>query len=1339
MTLRHLRNVRGFFSDYYLGNVFGRGNGRARRRKLSDRDTDAAYRRFRRIHESAEGRCTDAASTRERFARPFLRDILGFHLAQGEERVHALFRSAEAAEAGARALAVSYCGSWDEDLDANRGQARKRAEGALASMGLGYGLLLTGERCRLIRAAGEGPSGAYLEADLQGLAEEEDPESFAAFYRLLRVESFEPAADGTVPIHEVERESRAHAEKVSEDLKAAVFTAAESLAGGLIADAVARGALSEATAVSNTQLRLYRDAALTALYRLLFILYAEARDPRLDEHPIYRDSYSAHGLVDELLRDPTRDWPENRSSFWPRLLALFRIYDKGLPAITPWENIPPRGGQFFSSETPEGRLLDDACLSDRTVTRLVVDLATTTPHRGIGRERVSFRELDIESLGAVYEGLLEYEPRVASQEMLELRVQGRTFVLTPRDTARLCAVKKLGLRGDLSLVAGTEVEALHPEAAQEDEDEDQEGLAEEGPDEESEEGEEEGIKAGATARLVRRVSRGSFHFAPGAARKGSGSFYTPRPLVADLVSHALGPLVQGRTPAQIEALRVLDPACGSAHFLVEAMRFLGRALHRAYVEEHGGKAPPHFRSTTARAWDSDWQATDEDARASLSEARAWCKRRIAERCLFGVDLNPTAVTLAHVSLWVESVAGDRPLTYFEHHVRCGNSLLGSFLKRIGEPPLPEDGRNRRLQAELPFAEEVREAVREAARLRRLIDRAPAEDLAREGVDAESVAEQEYKESLRKRAEAILRGARLLFDLRSAALFVPDIWRDWFALANHVTDPAALEAHAKRCGWWDTFSAVRDRERFFHWELESPEVFLDPERPGFDAVIGNPPWDKVLPAKHDFYARVDPMIRAFKGSELDRRIAELHAELAGLRQEFDAYSSRTKLVAKFLRAGGDFPLSKARSQAAHEDVSKYFLDRALWLTARGGAVGFVVPSVIYNGDGCVGLRRYLLDETAIQRFYGFENRRKIFPIHSSYKFVCLVPRKGATTRSFDAAFMRHDPAELVERSSKPWVVRMTSEEIRGHSPETLAFLEYRGPRDQEIVRKMTEGKPRLGDASGPGAWGVTLFTDMAHMQIYNVTRDKGLWGYTPESVLGRVPADPGETMARMRERGFWPVFEGKHVDQWLVGIRPVRWWLSVDDAQRKYEKPPLSTPTLMFRETASNTNERTCIAAVLPAQSVATHTLCGLLPEAVDVEAAATVLNSFCFDWALRMRTAGTHVSFTYMRPMPVPPAAVVNCLPRLPTHLAREHGLLHITEKRDLWPLLWDANHAVAEAYGLTADDFEHILASFPVFARKRAEFFRYLQDRLAQWKAEVGRRYAITVTDLPKVAEEPS
>jgi hypothetical protein len=474
--------------------------------------------------------------------------------------------------------------------------------------------------------------------------------------------------------------------------------------------------------------------------------------------------------------------------------------------------------------------------------------------------------------------------------------------------------------------------------------------------------------------------------------------------------------------------------------------------------------------------------------------------------------------------------------------------------------------------------------------------------------------------------------------------------------------------------------------------------------------------------------------------LDARIRELHEANPGLEDEFKNYRARTVIAAQLLRKSGDFPLSEARSQATHEDLSKYFVDRAIRLCAETGAGALVVPSVLYSGDGFVGIRRFLLKKTAIERFYGFENRRKVFPIDCRYKFVNLVFRKGKATDGFDAAFMRHDISELTSRENKPWMVRITHEEVTRLSPDTLAFLEYRGPIDQAIINKMHRDHPTLG-GSGPTSWGTEFFTDMAHMQIYNSTRDKDLWTdpeskrfYSPSTVLGAELRDPDEVIRRMRKKGFWPVFEGKHIDQFLVGVKPIRWWLSVAQAEQKYARCPRQEPTLVFRETASNTNERTCIAAVLPHESAASHKLSGLLLSNVTPEIGALVLNSFSFDFALRRRTAGTNVSFTYMRPMPVPGVTEVKRLARvgIATRSAWNDGISHISDTKSMWPLLWEANRAVAEAYSLSPDDLDHILGEFPVFARKRFDFFSYLKARIQDWRAELTGEFRLQSPSTP-------
>lgn len=1321
MTLRAIQNHRNFFSDYWLSTLTAaRGVPGPR---LSTAELRKRMRQLVRLIDALGGADhLEPARFRERFARPLLNDVLDFDVAEteGAPALHCLRPVGAPLEAAPIAV-VRLC---HDIADVDRPAVRREVEEALASQDLGHGLILTPATLRLVRRAGDGPRLGALDITLVTLRELEDEASLQVAYRLVSAGSFVTRADGRRPIDILEAESREHSAKVSVELKGAVFHAAERIVGAFQRDIASRPDAFERVPT----LTEIRDAGFLALYRLLFILYAESRDERLASHRLYRESYGLDALISSVIATPAELVPANRTRIWSRLSVLFRVFNEGLaPKLPELENIPPRGGRLFSEATPEGRLLKGLQVDDRTTRDILLAIATTRPRRGVGRERVSFRELEIEQLGAVYEGLLEYEPAVADVVRLAVRVGGRDLVLKPDELVSLCEQKQLVLSGDPELVVETTAERLHP-ANVPDNDLEEDGEDEEADDvDEEEEDEGPAVRTGQPIRLLRRLEPGTFHFRPGSARKSSGSYYTPTPMVHFLVREALGPLTSNRSPREIEQLRIVDLACGSAHFLVGAARFLGARLHQAYRAELGDEAPGAFAPSGSDpvAVRVRW----------LVEGEAWCKRRIVERCLYGVDLNPAAVQLAQVSLWIESLAGDRPLSFFAHHIRVGNSLLGTFVGRFDTPPDPRLAASRRDGATLGlFESTIRQRIEAALDERRLIDaELPPE------VRADTPEEFQYKEDRLRRSEIGLSDARLLMDLRSAAPFLPTIWTDLPGLSD-VSDPLAA---ARARPWWDAFERVCGRERFFHWELEFPEVMLRAERPGFDVVLGNPPWDKVLPSKKEFYADVDPLVVVFKGNELDQRIRRLHQENPGLEQRFEAQRERTTTFARLLRKGGDFPLARPSIEeddddegaprqrrrsdhSAHEDLSKYFVDRSLRLAREGGAIGLVVPSVVYNGDGCVGIRQHLLNRAEIRAFYGFENRRRIFPIHAMYKFANLAARlQRDGSGEFDAAFMRHDIAELDMDGPKPWQVRITRDELEQLSPQTLAFLEYRGPRDQEIVRRMSAGRPTFG-GTGNGTWGTRLFTDLAHELIYNATRDRGLFTipgtsrlHTPASVLGvDALSDQAELVEAMRAAGYWPVYEGKHVEQYLVGVKPIRWWLSVMQAGAKYGRPPRNAPTLVFRETASNTNQRTCIAAVLPAGAVASHTCTAADFERVDAEAALTVLNSFCFDFLLRLRSAGTHVSFTYILPVAVPPAAAVNTLPRIPTRFAPSAGITLVSEDRDSWPALWAADRALAKAYGLGPEDFAHILDSFPVWLRKRPEIAEYYRQRIAEWRS---------------------
>ncbi len=252
----------------------------------------------------------------------------------------------------------------------------------------------------------------------------------------------------------------------------------------------------------------------------------------------------------------------------------------------------------------------------------------------------------------------------------------------------------------------------------------------------------------------------------------------------------------------------------------------------------------------------------------------------------------------------------------------------------------------------------------------------------------------------------------------------------------------------------------------------------------------------------------------------------------------------------------------------------------------------------------------------------------------------------------------------------------------------------------------------------------------------MTNDKDLWTdpktsklWTVKQILGFEPSDFEETRSRMAEKGFWPLYEGKHIEQFLVDIKPIERWVNLEVVLSRYGRPPISSPKVVVRAIASNTNERTCIAAVIPEKSCFGHSLYGCITT-VDPVVVVTILNSFSADYALRLRMS-SNVSPVYLRTT----ATVVELHPSfLELSLSMPPGTMHVSQVAEFWPAIWELNRTVAEAYGLNPSDFEHILNSFPVFARKRPEFHAYLRERLAEWKAEA-KATAKRVSQVPQMA----
>lgn len=475
--------------------------------------------------------------------------------------------------------------------------------------------------------------------------------------------------------------------------------------------------------------------SLIVVYRILFLLFAEARGLVPAWHPVYRDGYTI-----ETLRRRIEEKDDSLGGVWETLQAISRLAHQGCRAGA--LRVPPFNGRLFSpSDAP---LADSLPLDDSMVSRALTTLTTRETKAGI--VKISYADLGVEQLGGVYEHLLDYD-----------------LAPTPRR---------------------------------------------------------------APALLVRTGKR-----------KATGSFYTPRSLTDFIVRRTLAPVVKERTPEEILGLRVLDPAMGSGAFLVGACRYLAGAYEQALVRE----------GTLAES-----DVTEDD--------RAAFRRAVAQRCLFGVDVNPMAVQLARLSLWLATLAAEKPLTFLDHHLRTGNSLVGASVGDILCHPSP--GRAPARVGELPLFgyAELESAVEAAVSARMAIALTPDDTLAQvrgkeaalRSLDGPNGALCRWKMAADLWCAAWHRGRSGPGDPATYRDLLDRITRSGGLLPAQVAEPMLAEARVSAAA-----------NRFFHWTLEFPEIFpaamQGTAAGGFDVILGNPPWEVV---REDGAASGTRELRAF---------------------------------------------------------------------------------------------------------------------------------------------------------------------------------------------------------------------------------------------------------------------------------------------------------------------------------------------------------------------------------------------------------------------------------------------------------------------------------------------
>lgn len=812
--------------------------------------------------------------------------------------------------------------------------------------------------------------------------------------------------------------------------------------------------------------------------------------------------------------------------------------------------------------------------------------------------------------------------------------------------------------------------------------------------------------------------------AAGNSRKTTGSYYTPTSLIETLLDSALDPVIATArknaataedAEAALLALTVCDPACGSGHFLVGAARRIAKAV--AEVRAGDPEPPP------------------EQVRHAL--------RDVIGSCIYGVDINPLAAELAKVSLWLEAMEPGRPLAFLDAHIKVGNALMGAT------PALLESGLPQ--EAFKPIEGDDKKVA--SAYAKRNKDEAVVDSVQDSlfGTDVATVS----NASLVKAAQ----------DLRSAGLSLTDVHLQAQRLKQYVDSPDYRRQKLLADAWCAAFvwpmttdapqaitngviedlkagTDISDAQlteverltteyRFFHWHLEFPHLFPteapSPEATinettgwygGFSVVLGNPPWERVKLQEQEFFASLDPEIAgAANAAARKRLIAKLPETNPALARAFVEAKRRAEGESHLLRNSGRFPLT------GRGDINTYAIfaevDRSLM--SRAGRAGVILPLGIATDSTTQWFFKDLVSTRELASVFAFKEIRRIFVDTDDRKPFCLLTLSGRGEDEAWFAFSLESASDLARPGIK---YTLSPEEITLLNPNTGTCPVFRSRRDAEITLGIYRRVPVLINENDPvngNPWGIKFMT-MFHMSndshLFHTRQELEDDGWTLNgNVFEReISSGGGVTVERML-----PLYEAKmihHYDtKWATyepdgSTRDVtpeekrdphffvmpRYWVSQIEVDKKLDGKWDKSWMLGWRDIARSTDERSFITTQLPRLPYG-HKVLLALPDRGRSEIQA-MWTSFAWDYVARQKMGGTSMGYFVVNQLPAPaPAAlkphrswVADRVDRLNAQCLAADTNAHLRAELDA---------LMFHVYGVSRDDADYILETFPIVKRK--------------------------------------
>ncbi len=751
----------------------------------------------------------------------------------------------------------------------------------------------------------------------------------------------------------------------------------------------------------------------------------------------------------------------------------------------------------------------------------------------------------------------------------------------------------------------------------------------------------------------------SFTFAEfaGNERKMSGSYYTPDVLVQCLLDSALDPVVseavKGKTGAAAEeailSLKVCDPAVGSGHFLVGAAHRLARHLSRVRAHQEGESEPSPLLYQQAL-------------------------RDVIGRCLYGVDINPMSAELCRVGLWLEAFEPGKPLSFLDHHIRVGNSLLGATPELLAGG-IPDDafaaieGDDKRACTALRKRNKGERkglgplfSAQEAEQVAQLAQSAGAIDVMRD--DRPELVAAKYAAFRAWQSTDAYRERARLADTWCAGFVI----EKQFAEAGRESSARGITSMDLRCvsegrslpeALDKAIEGLTAAYQFFHWHLAFPEVFACG---GFDCVLGNPPWERVKIQEKEWFAERSPAIAAAPNAAARKRLIEaLETEDPSLFAAFRTALRQAEGESQILRNSGRYPL------CGRGDINVYtvFAENMRSLLRASGLAGFIVPIGIATDDTTKHFFQDVVATGSLVALAGFENEENVFPaVHHAFKF-CLLTLASPTPP------VRHEGrftffARQVDHLSEPErQFTLSADDIALLNPNTRTCPIFRTRRDAEVTKAIYRRVPVLvreprGDEPEVNSWGVRFATIFHMANDSHLFRTRGQLETEGWTLVGnrftRQVAGAGGTS---REELYLPLYEAKmihHFDhRWATydgvesrNLTPEekqnptfvargRYWVREQELDSALQGTGWTRQWLLgWRDISRSTDERTVLFSLIP--RAAAGNTCPILlsgESAAMMGVLAASLTSFAHDFCARQKVGGTHLTFGALNQLPV--------------------------------------------------------------------------------------------------------